>query len=235
MGRLLAAGRDCDIYEHGPGTVLRRSRAGRSLAGEARIMEYARAQGYPVPAVVELADEDRAMVLERIEGPSMVELLGRRPWTVRGQGRLLAELHARLHDIEAPTWLAPAPCGEGARLLHLDLHPLNVLVGPSGPVVIDWTGAARGAPEVDVALAWALMACGGIPGGRVRSALLGLGRELLVRSFLAGYDVESVRRALPVVVAWKVGDPHMSEAECAAMEALAAGARVASSSGGGPG
>jgi aminoglycoside phosphotransferase (APT) family kinase protein len=41
-------------------------------------------------------------------------------------------------------------------LVHLDLHPLNVLCTRRGPVVIDWPAAARGAPGVDVALTWAV-------------------------------------------------------------------------------
>lgn len=220
-GRLLAQGRDCDVYEYGDGLVLRRSRAGRSLANEARVMAYARDHGYPVPAVEMLDDDDTVMVIERVDGPSMVEWLSRRPWTVRAQGRLLAELHRRLHEIPAPQWLPDAPCGQGDRLLHLDLHPLNVLVGPRGPVVIDWTGAARGEGGADVALAWLLVAGGGIPGGRVEAALLGLGRSLLVRSFLAHSEVEPARRLLPEVLEWKLGDPHMQAAEQRAMRRVA--------------
>jgi len=53
-GRLLASGRDADIYEYGHQAVLRRSRAGQSLAKEARVMEYLHMLGYPVPAVGEL-------------------------------------------------------------------------------------------------------------------------------------------------------------------------------------
>lgn len=241
-GRLLAAGRDCDVYEHGPGLVLRRSRAGRSLEDEARVMAYARGLGYPVPAVADLADEGTAMVLERVEGESMVAAVRRRPWTVRTQGRVLADLHRRLHALAAPAWLGPAPCGEGDRLLHLDLHPLNVLLGPDGPVVIDWTGAARGDPGVDVALAWVLMGGGQIPGGRVAAALLGLGRSLLVGSFVGGCDpaeVESARRLLPAVVEWKVTDPHMSADEQAGMwrvarQATAGGGSAVWGPGGGP-
>jgi hypothetical protein len=45
-GQLLASGRDSDIFEYGPGRVLRRSRRGRSLVDEARVMDYARGHGY---------------------------------------------------------------------------------------------------------------------------------------------------------------------------------------------
>lgn len=237
-GRLLAAGRDCDVYEHSPGLVLRRSRAGRSLEAEARVMSHARQLGYPVPAVAELADDDTIMVLERVEGESMVDAIRRRPWTVRAQGRLLADLHTRLHALPAPDWLPPAPCGAGDRLLHLDLHPLNVLLGPDGPMVIDWAGAARGDGGVDVALAWALMGGGTVPGGRVVAALLGLGRSLLVGSFLkacAAADLESARRLLADVVEWKVTDPHMSVAEQAAMRRVADRAGAGAGTGTGTG
>ena len=50
-GRLLASGRDADIFEYGPRSVLRRSRVSRSLAREARTMDYLASNGYPVPAV----------------------------------------------------------------------------------------------------------------------------------------------------------------------------------------
>ena len=48
-GRLLASGRDGDIFEFGPGLVLRRAKSGRVIEGEARTIAYAREHGYPVP------------------------------------------------------------------------------------------------------------------------------------------------------------------------------------------
>lgn len=216
-GPLLASGRDCDIYEHGPGRVLRRARTGRSLEHEARLMAFLHDLGYPVPAVDEVSDDGTDLVMERIEGPSMVQALASAPWTVRRHGRVLGELHRRLHDLPPPDFLDPAPVGAGDRLVHLDLHPLNVLIGARGPVVIDWTGASVGDADVDVGLAWALMSCGQIPGGRVAAALLGLGRSLLVNAFLAGFDRSEIAAKLRTVVAWKVGDPHMSDHEVAAM------------------
>jgi aminoglycoside phosphotransferase (APT) family kinase protein len=220
VGGLLASGRDSDIYEYGKGLVLRRSRSSHSMAVEARTMEYARAHGYPVPAVDQISDDGTELVMERVDGPSMFDMLSQRPWTVRRQGGALAELHQRLHEIPAPEWLADAPFGRGDRLLHLDLHPLNVILGPAGPVVIDWPNARRGDGDADVALTWILLAAGGMPAGRVKAAVLGLGRRLLINGLLAPLDRAAIADQLAPVVEWKVLDPHMSEREQKAMRAL---------------
>ena len=219
-GSLIASGRDSDIFECGPGLVLRRARNQRSLAAEARTMEYARAQGYPVPAIDEISDDGTDLVMERIDGPSMLDALTRRPWTLRHHAGELADLHQRLHEIPGPEWLRPAPFGDGPRLLHLDLHPLNVIMSANGPVVIDWPNAGRGDGDADVAVTWALMACAGIPSGRVMAALLGRLRSVLVNSFLRGFDLASVRRQLARVVEWKVADANLTEAERQAMRRL---------------
>ncbi len=216
-GPLLASGRDADIFEYGPGLVLRRSRKGRSMAQEARTMAYLREQGYPVPAVEEVSDDGVDLVMERIDGPSMVEALGRQPWTVLRQARTLAELHHQLHRIAPPDFLPPAPVGAGERVVHMDLHPLNVIVGPTGPVVIDWTNASVGDPNVDVGLAWVLMGAGQIPGNSAVAALLGRFRALLVNGFLSHFDRAEVVGQLRETVTWKVQDLNMSDAEVAAM------------------
>ncbi|HUC37991.1 MAG TPA: phosphotransferase [Acidimicrobiales bacterium] len=219
-GRLLAAGRDADIFEYGPGLVLRRSREGRSVVGEARVMQYLSALGFPVPAVEEVSDDGLSMVMERVNGTDMVAHMTKRPWTIARQGRVLADLHRRLHELDAPDWLRASPVGRGDRLLHLDLHPLNVMVTKSGPVVIDWTGACRGDPLVDTALAWVLMASGEVPSGRVLARVLAVARKVLVNAFVSSFDRHALEAHLGEVVAWKVTDPHMSEAEQARMWAM---------------
>jgi aminoglycoside phosphotransferase (APT) family kinase protein len=219
-GRLFASGRDCDIYEYGAGLVLRRSRDGRSMAQEARIMEYARSHGYPVPAVAEISDDGTDLVMERIEGRSMVGEASRRPWTIRHQGAVLAALHRQLHEIPAPEFIRAAPVGRGDRLIHLDLHPLNVMISAKGPIVIDWPNAARGDPAVDVAVAWLLLAAGEIPGGGLTASILGFGRSLLINKFLASCDLTSVKPQLRAVMDWKVRDSHILPAEQHAMARL---------------
>src|SRR5439155_26735153 len=97
-------------------------------------------------------------------GPSMWEDLRRRPWRGRRHMQLLAELHAQLHRIDAPSGLPTA--GDGGTLLHLDFHPANVLLSPSGPVVIDWTNARSGPAALDVAMTWVICATSGGLGSR---------------------------------------------------------------------
>jgi aminoglycoside phosphotransferase (APT) family kinase protein len=219
-GRLIASGRDADIFEFGDGRVLRRSRKGRSLAVEARTMEFVRSRGYPVPEVFDLSDDGCDLVMERIDGPTMVEAAGARPWQIPAIGKELAELHRSLHQLLAPGWLPDAPCGSGDRLLHMDLHPLNVIQAPSGPVVIDWTNAARGDPLVDVALAWALIASGDVPAGRLKSVVVRIGRTRLLRGFLEPFDEHDLGPTLAAVVEWKCTDPNMNEGEVSRMRSL---------------
>lgn len=220
-GELIASGRDSDIFDCGPGLVLRRSRNGHSMEIEARTMEYVRSHGYPVPAIEEISDDGTDLVMERVDGPSMVEAVSKQPWTMRRHGTSLGELHQRLHEIPAPDWLPDAPFGGGTELLHLDLHPLNVIVGARGPVVIDWPNARRGDGNSDVALTWVLVAAGGAPIGRVKGVLLGWGRKVLIKHMLDQFDVDAVAAQLNDVVEWKATDKNMTDKEVATMRALA--------------
>jgi hypothetical protein len=142
-----------------------------------------------------------------------VSAIQKRPWTIRRQGRVLADLHRRLHSLPAPDWMPAAPVGQGDRLLHLDLHPLNVIMSPKGPVVIDWTNACRGDPAVDVAVTWALMVAGEVPASGSLGRLVARLRSVLVQSFLARSEVAGAKRVMRDVVGWKVTDPHMSAVE----------------------
>jgi thiamine kinase-like enzyme len=151
--------------------------------------------------------------MERIDGVDMVAVMSKRPWTIRRHGRVLADLHHRLHELAAPDWLKSAPIGVGDRLLHLDLHPLNVIMSSRGPIVIDWSGACRGDPAIDVALTWTIMAAGEVATNPFMTMILGRARAALVKSFVDSFDVDLVKPCLKDVVAWKVADPHLSESE----------------------
>jgi aminoglycoside phosphotransferase (APT) family kinase protein len=190
-GPLLGSGRDADVYALGSGRVLRRYRVPIDVAAEARLMRYLYAAGYPVPEVYDA--DGRDMVLERLDGPDMLADLGRRPWLIARYARTLADLHDRLHQITAPPgWpVAIRPdgvaVGPGSAVLHMDLHPANVMLTSRGPVVIDWVDARSGPAGADVALAYVIMATGDtdlIP-AHVRP-LIGSLRMAFCRRFAAG-------------------------------------------------
>lgn len=206
--KALGRGRASTVLDLGDGRVLRR---GGNPEREARVMEHAREHGYPVPRVFERRPD--ALVLERIAGRTMLDDLARRPWRLRSHVRTLADLHHRLHAIAAPPDLRSA--GEGNALLHLDLHPMNVLLSARGPVVIDWTNAHRGDPAMDVALTWLLGMTAEIP--------IGYGRllaRLFSRDFANAVGVEEVRAGLAEAADFRLRDANVLESESRRIERL---------------
>jgi aminoglycoside phosphotransferase (APT) family kinase protein len=197
--KLIAAGRASEILDLGDGTVLRRFKAGGNPEREALVMRHALESGYPVPRVVEVRPD--SLVLERIEGRSLLAEVFRRPWSVRRVADVMADLHARLHRIPAPRGLEAA--GPGDRLLHLDLHPENVVVGPGGPVVVDWANARAGEPALDVAMAWVILATSAR--GPLTSPFL--------RRFLSHFDRAEIRGALPLAAELRVADVNVRDDE----------------------
>ena len=218
-GRLIGAGRSADVYDAGNGRVLRRYRDGRPavwVAREAEVMRHARAHGAPVPEVFDVSGAD--IVMARAAGPTMVDVLIRRPWTVGTQARLLARLHEQVHAVPALDWL-PAPFGDGGVLLHRDLHPMNVILTADGPQIIDWEGAARGPAVADVAMTWVIVAFSQVPAPRLEAAATRTLQAMFTRAFLraAGPLDQHWRQA---IVRHRLGDPHLLPAERARLERL---------------
>jgi tRNA A-37 threonylcarbamoyl transferase component Bud32 len=207
--RLIAAGRASRIFDLGDGRVLRRFKGGGHPEREALVMRHARLHGYPVPEVLEVTSD--ALVLEKIAGPTMWDAAAAQSSTVPAHAAVLAQLHRMLHEIAAPDGLAAV--GEGGRLLHLDLHPANVIVSPAGPVVIDWTNARGGEPAFDVALTWVI--------GATSTGLGRLGR-LFVEQFLSHFDRDDLRRELRAAAEYRLADRNVREDERRAVRELVA-------------
>lgn len=217
LGPKIAEGRDSEIYEHGPGKVVRVARDRRSLVREAEVMSYARSHGYPVPEVHDAGEG--YLVMDRVDGPTMLDEAF--PLRIGRHAKLLGSLHERLHRIPAPAWLDGEAPLHGDRLLHRDLHPLNVLMTADGPVVIDWSNASRGDPAFDVADTWVLFACADPPLNRLEAFLVPIARALFLRAFLGALDREAARRAIPAAVAHRLTDANMTDKEQDRMRALA--------------
>ena len=154
-GRLIGSGRAADVYDLGGGRVLRRYRTSPAVTDverEVAVMAHVRTHGYPAPEVFDVDGTD--LVMERIVGVTMVDDLAARPWRVRRHADTWADLHRRLRDVPVgalATSIEPR-FGPPDGVIHLDFHPLNIMLTGDGPVVFDWTNAALGPPAADVAL-----------------------------------------------------------------------------------
>jgi Phosphotransferase enzyme family len=215
--RMLGTGRSADVFEHDPGHVLRRYRHARDTEREVAGMEHARAHGFPVPAARALSDTD--ILIERIAGPTMLDDLVRRPWRIGGHAATLAHLHRRLHAIPAPRWL-PAPLGEGTALLHLDLHPDNVMLSPSGPLVIDWPNVARGPGPADVAHTWLVLACSLPVTGGLRQSVSLAGRRLFLDLFLRRFRRAEIQPHLPAAATYRRANRTLPPSELESISRL---------------
>jgi aminoglycoside phosphotransferase (APT) family kinase protein len=150
------------------------------IRSEAEYAEAVRAAGAPAPKLlgIEQIGGRAASVWERVEDTSMWQHVVDRPDRAAELGWLLADVQHDLFELVPPVTLPrqrdrlvskirraaatvdPSlgraldflpPQSATTRLCHGDLHPSNVLLGPDGPMIVDWFDASRGDPLVDVA------------------------------------------------------------------------------------
>lgn len=215
--RLLASGRDADVFDLGDGRVLRRHKNGRPATKQADLLRYAASQGYPVPVLHDASGPD--LILEKLDGPEMQQVI--RPWNLDAIASLLADLHRRLHAIPPMPGLR-TEFGEPTSLLHLDLHPRNVLMTSRGPIVIDWANAANGPGQADVALMWVIGKSSRIDGPLWVRGLLGAFRGRFLDTFLRRAADGDFERVLHAVAEWRKRDANVTDDERAAIDRLLA-------------
>jgi aminoglycoside phosphotransferase (APT) family kinase protein len=206
-GPLLAAGLAADIYAVSEQQVLRRYRSGQDASPEVDVMRHVAAHGFPVPEVEHLGGPD--LLMERLHGPTLLQAIVAGVVTMSSGARTLADLHRQLHAIPAPG---------GGVVLHLDLHPANVVLTEArGPVLIDWANARGGEPALDVAMTTLIIAEVAVDAGGDYSH----GARALLAAFLAvaGEDPLS---ALDEAVEIRRHDPALVNGECDLVEPAAA-------------
>ena len=218
--RVIATGRASQILALDERRVLRRTPAGADLEREAAVMAYARGRGFPVPQVFEVRPD--GLVLERIPGRTMAGDLVRHPWRAKTHAVALAGLHGRLHRLAPPPGVPARYRGatDDDVFLHGDLHPLNVLLSPAGPVVIDWTNAGRGPAGADLADVWLVLASARIPGSPPARLVVATVCGRFLRCFLEAAGREDAAACLEIAAAVRGRDPHMTPEERAAMREL---------------
>jgi Ser/Thr protein kinase RdoA (MazF antagonist) len=183
LGEKIGEGATADVHVWSPGQVVKLFRAGVSPGlgrYEARMTRAAFAAGAPAPEVLgEVVVEGRfGMVLPRLDGPTLQQLLLSDAMTREQLGAVLAALYRAIHATPPPQdipflrdWIEAASRRSGDRLpgpiaagvlalidrlppgdglCHNDLHPGNVIMTPEGPRLIDWMCAARAPGVFDI-------------------------------------------------------------------------------------
>lgn len=146
---------------------------------EAEITAAVHGQGLPTPEVrgLEQVEGRDSVVFEHIEGPSLWEQIRAGTADVSSLAAWFAEIQLSIHAAEPPPSLlgigdrvcqkidsvgslSESERGDahrivselpnGTSLCHGDLHPGNVLMSQSGPIVIDWFDAAIGSSLADI-------------------------------------------------------------------------------------
>ena len=185
-------------------------------------MRHVAAHGYPVPDVFDADGPD--IVMQRIDGQTMLDAMGARPWSMTAMARTLAALIERLGHIPTPDHDLPLVGnrgdGDGGTLVHLDLHPGNVMLTGAGPVVIDWSNAAVGAAGLDAANTWLTLTAGQPEGSVVMRSVVAVGRRFFVHRFVAATDRDLATRQLPSALELRLCDTNQSPGELAAMRSL---------------
>ncbi|WP_460065030.1 phosphotransferase [Streptomyces sp. YKOK-I1] len=201
-GRLLGSGRTADVYEIDGAWVLRRAREDWcDAAAEAAVMEHVRRHGYPAPAVRTTASRTD-LVLERLEGPTMLQAFAAGTLDCATGGAVLARLLRELHAVPGGS-----PSGPGLRVLHLDLHPENVILTAGGPRVIDWGTAEDGDPGLDWGMSAVILAQAAVSAEPYAAAAGATLTALLADP--SGLDEEGLGEALRR----RAANPTMSEEE----------------------
>ena len=180
---------------------------------EVAAMDRARAGGLPVPAVhaAGIWRERPAVLLTWMPGTPLRDELIARPWRAWSLGIALGRTQAAIHAVPGPVgrpgesrswidWAEPDDAlrqmlcerdrGGGA-VLHLDLHPLNVLVlGDRVTAVLDWANARSGDPRADLARTASILRFAPLPAGRP-APLARTVRSVLETGWRRGYREKS--------------------------------------------
>lgn len=166
-------------------------------------MRQAEAAGVRVPHVIDVQPD--AIVMERIEGRTTLEEIQAKPWRALHFAKELGRVHRSVLD---------------AGLIHMDFHPLNVILSPTGPVVIDWSNGGGGEAEADVAFSQVILATSETDFPRWLEPIGRLVRRFFVRAYLKGVGIRPSAERLGAAAEQRALDPHLRPGELAAVKSF---------------
>jgi aminoglycoside phosphotransferase (APT) family kinase protein len=253
LGTLIADGRQAEVFLRTDGTVLKLFRAAGeapAAAREADVLSALPALGVRAPRLVAQVTVDGrpGIVMERVDAPDWLRVLGQRPWVAATIGRALAVTHRAIHEVRAPAGLPTVHERLRSRLreshdldgstraaalrlvdalaidtslAHGDFHLENLLGPFDAATVIDWSNAAAGPPAADVARTMTVLRFGEPPAGApvIVRRLAPVARRHILRQYAAAYDRASPGR-LATCRQWQLVQAAARVGETTATEAV---------------
>ena len=218
LGPLIGRGYVAEVFAYGEGRAIKlflEEDSEEDAQLEAQVTNAALECGIVVPRVWEVVNVgDRVgIVMERIEGESMLKWGTAFPWRIYTGAKMMARMHADMHsrssdempdlrdklrsgvenvehvsdEVKSLALERLAGLPDGNSICHGDFHPDNVMMSKAGPVTIDWSDGARGHPSGDVARTVVLVESGVPLVGAVRMAVVGAARKIFLSIYLKEY------------------------------------------------
>ena len=219
-GGLINVGSEWELRHYGPDHVVRTSTRELDLSREAEALELMASTGFPAPHLVERLSGS-SLVMERIEGPTMLEDLTSRPWTLNRHAKNLARLHKALGKIAAPSdW---ERVSEGDSIVHLDLHPGTIKLSNGKPIVLNWSRSSRGSSSFDAAVTYVILRTAESDNGRLARLLISSLRKRFAKVFVNEFGAAEVFAQVREAAELRLLDLDLSPTEREAVFALARG------------
>lgn len=191
LGEKIGEGAFSEAYAWAPGQVVKLFKPGVSRWMpwfEARMLRAVHAAGGPVPEVFgeTTLDGRFGLVLQRLDGPTLLHLSRTGAVTFEQAGAIIAALAVSVHRTPLPpkvisirdymeselrgndgkvpepvvteiiALIDRLPPGDG--LCHCDLSPGNVIMTAEGPKLVDWSGARCGPAAFELAFLHVILA-----------------------------------------------------------------------------
>ncbi|WP_028547744.1 aminoglycoside phosphotransferase family protein [Paenibacillus sp. UNC451MF] len=217
LGQKLGQGRQAEVFGYQKDQVVKLFYPNTPhyvIEHEFKIAASIQQPGLPVAKVFEIitVNDRTGIVYEKLEGPTLLQMLlsdvSKAVWI----GEISAHLHADVHrsrndslpsqkeDFEkkirtvkiesvlkekALRLLDTLP--DSSEVCHGDYHPDNILLSPSGPYVIDWINAKRGNRTADFVLSALMLKIGEVPDFIPHYENLNISRSILFKAYTQTY------------------------------------------------